>query len=186
MDSYVGPYQSVPYDQFDKYWRQFNRTYLVVYPDAQADSVASILSDQLDDATMWQQALAQAQQEAAQNPDDAFAWFNIGTDDVALGDYPSAAAAYDNARRIGLPWRMTWYQFGWFEAYLHTARYDDVFTLADATIKVAVNIEEMYYYKGLALKARGDIEGARGQFQIALQRNSNFTPAQTALTMLSQ
>ena len=33
MDSYLGPYQAVPYDQFDKYWQQFNRTYLVIYPD---------------------------------------------------------------------------------------------------------------------------------------------------------
>jgi tetratricopeptide (TPR) repeat protein len=181
MDSYMGPYQAVPYDQFDKYWRQFNRTYLVVYPDSEADQVASILGDRLDDATMWNNALARSQQEAAQNPNDPYAWFDLGSDYVGLGDMQNAATAYDHARSLGLPWRMTWYQFGWFEAYVHIGRYEDVIALADATIKVTGDIEEMYYYKGLALKARGDIDNARANFQIALQHNPNFVAAQVAL-----
>ncbi len=181
MDSYLGPYQSVPYDQFDKYWRQFDRTYLAIYPDGQADQVTAILGDQLDDGTMWAGSLAVAQQEAAANPNDPFAWFNIGTSDVALQDWPHAAAAYDHARQLGLPWRMTWYQFGWFEAYLHTGRYDDVLTLADATIKVTPNIEEMFYYKGLALQALGNTDAARSQFELALKYNPNFEPAKQAL-----
>lgn len=184
MDSYLGPYQSVPYDQFDKYWRQFNRTYIVVYTNEYADTVNQLLGDQLDDATMWAGALAAAQQEAAANPDDAFAWFNVGTNYAALDDMTSAAAAYDHARQIGLPWRMTWYQFGWFEAYLGTGRYDDVLALADATLKVTSNIEEMYYYKGLALKALGNLSGARSQLELALQRNANFAPARQALASL--
>ncbi len=183
MDSYLGPYQSVPYDQFDKYWRQFDRTYLVVYPNDKADQVTQLLGDQLDDATMWSGSLAMAQQEAAASPNDPFAWFNLGTSEVALQNWPDAAAAYDHARQLGLPWRMTWYQFGWFEAYLHTSRYNDVLTLADATIKVAVNIEEMYYYKGLALKALGNLDAARSQFELALKYNSNFEPARQALAL---
>jgi tetratricopeptide (TPR) repeat protein len=182
MDSYLGPYQSVPYDQFDKYWRQFNRTYLAIYPDDQAAQVTAILGDQFDDATMWAGALATAQQEAAANPNDPFAWFNLGTSYVALQDWPNAAAAYDHARQLGLPWRMTWYQFGWFDAYLRTGRYNDVLALADATIKVTPNIEEMFYYKGLALQALGNSDAARSQFQLALKYNPNFEPARQALT----
>jgi hypothetical protein len=181
MDSYLGPYQSVPYDQFDKYWRQFNRTYLAIYPDDKAAQVTAILGAQLDDATMWTGSLATAQQEAAANPNDPFAWFNLGTSYVALQDWLNAAAAYDHARQLGLPWRMTWYQFGWFDAYLHTGRYDDVLALADATIKVTPNIEEMFYYKGMALQALGNSDAARSQFQLALKYNLNFEPARQAL-----
>ena len=184
MDSYMGPYQSVPYDQFEKYWRQFDRTYLVVYPETQAEQVAQILGPQLDDATMWAGALATAQQEAAAAPDDAFAWFNLGTDYTALQDWQNAATAYDRARQLGLPWRMTWYQFGWFDAYLNAGRYDDVLALADATLKVTPDIEEMYYYKGLVLKAAGNRDGARSQFELALKYNPNFQPAQVALASL--
>ena len=184
MDSYLGAYQAVPYDELDTYWRQFNRTYVPVYPADQAALVAQLLGDQLDDATMWAGALATAQIEAAAAPDDPFAWFNLGTDDVALNDPARAAAAYDQARQIGLPWRMTWYQFGLFEAYLAVGRYDDVLALADATIKVTPNIEEMYYYKGLALKAQGNLDGARSQLELALKRNPNFEPAKAALAGL--
>ncbi len=181
MDSYMGPYQSVPYDQFEKYWRQFNRTYLVVYPGEKAQTVNALLGSQLDDATMWASALSTAQQEAAAAPNDAFAWFNLGSDYAALQDWQNAAEAYDRARQLGLPWRMTWYQFGWFEAYLNAGRTSDVLALADATIKVTPNIEEMYYYKGLALKALGNPGGARSQFELALKYNPNFQPAQVAL-----
>ncbi len=103
---------------------------------------------------------------------------------MALQDWPNAATAYDRARQLGLPWRMTWYQFGWFDAYLRTGRYDDVLALADATIKVTPNIEEMYYYKGLALKALGNLDGARSQLELALKHNPNFEPAQDALASL--
>jgi hypothetical protein len=181
MDSYLGPYQSVPYDQFDQYWRQFNRTYLVIFPHDKAEQITAIVGHQLDDAAMWAGSLAAAQQEAAANPSDPFAWFNLGTSYVALQDWPNAAAAYDQARQLGLPWRMTWYQFGWFDAYLRTGRYDDVLALADATIKVTPNIEEMFYYKGLALKALGSFEAARSQLELALKYNPNFEPAKQAL-----
>ena len=184
MDSYLGPYQSVPYDQFDHYWRQFNRTYIIVHSSAQTDAVGQILDNQLDDATMWTGALATAQREAAQNPDDPFAWFNLGTSYTALKDWQKAATAYDRARQLGLPWRMTWYQFGWFDAYLNAGRFNDVLALADATIKVTPDIEEMYYYKGLVFKAQGQLDSARSQFELALKHNPNFQAAQQALNSL--
>jgi len=184
MDSYLGPYQAVPYTDLDTYWRQFNRTYLIVYPESHADTVAQVLGDQLDAATMWAGALATAQREAAAAPDDPFAWFNLGADYVALNDLPRAAAAYDQARQIGLPWRMTWYQFGLFDAYLGVGRYADVLALADATLKVTPDIEEMYYYKGLALKAQGNLDGARSQLELALKHNPNFEPAKAVLAGL--
>ncbi len=184
MDSYMGPYQAVPYDQFEKYWRQFNRTYLVFYPDDKAELVTQVLGDQLDDATMLAGALATAQQEAAAQPNDAFAWFNLGSTYAALQDWQNSAMAYDRARQLGLPWRMTWYQFGWFEAYLNAGRYDDVLALADATLKVTSDIEEMFYYKGLVFKAQGNLDAARSQFELALKHNPNFQPAQVALASL--
>ena len=184
MDSYMGPYQAVPYTEFEKYWEQFNRTYLAIYPNEKAADVQTILGSQLDDATMWNASLATAQQEAAAHPDDPFAWFNLGTSYTALQDWSNAATAYDRARQIGLPWRMPWYQFSWFEAYLHAGRYDDVLALADTVIKVTPNIEETYYYKGLALKALGNPDGARSQLELALKRNPNFKPAQDALASL--
>jgi tetratricopeptide (TPR) repeat protein len=184
MDSYLGPNQPVSFDDMDKYWRQFNRTYVVVYRPDQQETLAEIIGAEMDDATMYQNALARTQAELAANDQDAFGWFNLGSNYAALQMFNESVAAYDQARHIGLPWRMTWYQFGWFEAYLATDRTEDVIALAEATLKSNPYSEEMYLYKGLALQKRGDIDAARGQFELALKHNSNFSPAKKALDAL--
>lgn len=177
MDSYLGPNLGVPFDEMDKYWRQFNRTYMVIYKPEQADALARIIGAEMDDPTMYRNALARAQAELATDPNDAFGWFNLGTNYVALGMFDESAKAYDQARRLGLPWRMTWYQFGWFEAYLAVERAGDVIALADATLKSNPYSEEMYFYKGLALEKRGDANAAREQFDQSLKHNPNFDRA---------
>jgi tetratricopeptide (TPR) repeat protein len=183
MDSYLGPNLGVSFDDMDKYWRQFNRTYIVVYRADQQETLAKIIGVDMDDATMYRNALAQAQAEVSANPNDAFGWFNVGTNYSALQMINESVAAYDQARRIGLPWRMTWYQFGWFDAYLVAGRFDDITALADATLKSDPYSEEMYFYKGLVLQKRGDANAARGQFELALKHNPNFARAKQTLGM---
>ena len=119
---------------------------------------------------------ARPRRKSRRSPDDPFAWFNLGTDLTALGRYEEAASAYDQARQLGLPWRMLWYQFGPFRAYYETGRYDEVIALADATLRTAKHIEELYYWKGLAQHARGDCRRPRGSFAGSgtLQFNPNF------------
>ncbi|MGH2591903.1 MAG: tetratricopeptide repeat protein [Anaerolineae bacterium] len=186
MDSYTGPNQAVPYDVLDWYWSHFNRTYLIVYEAEQAETVMQLLGADADPTSNAAAALASAQAEASANPSNPFAWFNVGTNFVALGEYESAAAAYDQARSLGLPWRMTWYQFGIFEAYYHTGRFDDVLALADATLAKTPYIEELWYYRGLVHQARGELDAARDQFNQALHYNPNFTVAAGALATLGQ
>jgi len=186
MDSYTGPNQSVPYDTLDWYWSHFNRTYLIVYTTEQSDTVMQLLGSDADGATNYAGALAAAQAAASANASNAFAWFNAGTNFAALGDYESAAVAYDQARSLGLPWRMTWYQFSIFEAYYRTGRFDDVLALADATLKTTPYIEELWYYRGLVHQARGELDAAREQFNQALHYNPNFTAAANALAALGQ
>jgi hypothetical protein len=186
MDSYTGPNQSVPYDVLDRYWSHFNRTFIIVYRPDQAESVMQLLGADADPAQNLIGALAAAQAEAAANPSNPFAWFNVGSNFAALGEYESASAAYDQARSLGLPWRMTWYQFGIFEAYYRTGRFDDVLALADATLAITPYIEELWYYRGLVRQARGEPDAARGQFRQALLYNPNFTAAADALAALGE
>ncbi len=181
MDSYLGPLQSAPFAETDHYWRQFNRTYIVIYGDDMALTVSQLIGASLDDAVMYQNAMAAAQAELVANPQDAYGWFNVGTNYEAMGMHAEAAAAYDSARQLGLPWRMTWYQFGWFDAYLAAGRYDDVLALANATLKSNSYSEEMYYYRGRAYAAYGDVDSARADYQRALERNPNFAAARQAL-----
>lgn len=174
------------YADFDTYWQQFSRTYIPLYRPEQAALVAEIIGAEMEDAIMWQGALARARADAAATPDNAFAWFNLGTAYNALGDYANAATAFDQALAIGLPWRMLWYQFGPYQAYVENGRYQDVLLLANTTLKDRPYFEESYYYKGLALAALGDRKTARENLNKALAFNPNFTLAAVALAQLGE
>lgn len=181
QDSYTGPDTKLPYRAWDLDWRVFNRTYLVLYSDAQAATVRAIVGDNMDDAAMYTRASQVAQREVDQNNADAYGWFNLGSSLVGLGKYADAARAFDKARYLKLPWRMMWYQFGPYEAYYHTGRYDEVISLADSTLAPSPGLEESLYYRGLAQIALGKKDAARTSFQLALQSNSHYTLAKQAL-----
>jgi tetratricopeptide (TPR) repeat protein len=151
---------------------------------AQEETVASIIGDEMDDMVLWQNALETVQNETATDEGNAFLWFNLGTIYNSLGQYEEAATAFDQARSIGLPWRMLWYQFGPYEAYYKTGRYEEVLLLTDVTLKDRPYFEESYYYKGLALAALGDKEAARENLEKAVEFNPNFTLAAEALATL--
>ena len=176
--------RNLPYAEVEEYWPQFNRSYMVVYQPEQAETVAQIVGQDMDDATMWSRSLTQAQADAAADPENAFYWFNLGTSYNAAGEYEQASTAFDQARAIGLPWRMLWYQFGPYEAYYQAGRYEDVILLADVTLKDRPYFEESYYYKGLALSAIGETAAAAENLEKAATFNPNFALATVALAQL--
>ena len=180
-----GPYRGirVSYDVLDPLWAVFNRTHVVVYPDAMAPVVQAIIGEDMSQSIMWQNSLARFQREIQERPNDPYAWFNLGSTLVAMGQYQQAVTAFDQARAIGLPWRMLWYQFGPFQAYYETGRYDELITLADATIKTSGGqVEELYYWKGLALAAKQDTASARQAWEKALSLKPSYAQAAVALS----
>lgn len=186
QDSYEGPNRAVPFAALDDTWHHFDRTYILLYHDSQAPLIRALVGADMDDGTMFAHALARAQSELEANPKDAFAAFNMGSALVGLQRYDDAAAAYDTARSIKLPWRMLWYQFGAYEAYYQVGRYDELIALTDATQKTVGDLEESYYYKGLALAKLGRADEARQNFELALKYNKNFRLAQIELAKLEQ
>ena len=184
QDSYEGPNLPYTYDHINEFWRNFNRLYLVVYPVEREAELMALLGSDADERQNWVNALEEARAEAVANPEDPFAWFNMGTSFVGLEMYGEAAVAFDQARNVGegLPWRMMWYQFGPFEAYLATGRYQDVIDLARANLDDGGGqyVEETYYYAGLARAAMGETERAISNLDGAISFNPNFTPAREA------
>lgn len=199
LDTFLGPWDSSgrrePYDRVAQYWQQFNYTFLVVYRPAQETAVHAILGPTLlDPLAMWQAAAQQAQTDLAAEADNPFAWFNLGTSLTRLGEltgdllfYENGAIAFDQARQIGLPPRMLWYQFDPYIAYLQIGRLEDVLTLAEVTLanEGGRNVEETYFYQGHALLAQGDVAGATAAYDRALRLNPNFSLAQQALATIN-
>jgi len=178
--------RQVSYQELDNYWRQFNRSYIVLFRPEQEDDVRSIIGSENDDEAMWQAALSNVQQELEDEPDNAFLWFNLGTVYGELEDYENSTLAFDQARALGLPWRMLWYQFGPYESYLQAGRYDDVIVLADVTLLDRPYFEESYFYKGLALEALGQEEEASENLNLAVRFNPNYEAASAYIAELEK
>lgn len=190
QDSFRGPDMTYPQTEVDAYWRHFNRLFVVIYPPARETDLLTLLGEDADPATNAARALETARLEASAAPEDPFAWFNLGTSFALLEQFTEAATAFDQARNTGdgLPWRMLWYQFGPFEAYYQTGRFDDVLALVQYNLATTPEeehaIEETYFYAGLAREALGEPDRAALNFQQALQINPNFRPAVAALNDL--
>jgi tetratricopeptide (TPR) repeat protein len=181
QDSYSGPNVPVGYAELDADWQAFNRMFIVIYPEIDQEAVLSLLGDRADETHSYELALETGRQESIRDPNNAFAWHNLGSSLGYFGEYRSAAAAFDQARAIGLAWRMLWYQTEMYQAYFNVGRYNDVVNLASSTLDRAPNLEESYFWRASAHYALGDVDGAIADFRKALEYNANFEDAKQAL-----
>lgn len=191
FDSFLGVGEgargvSISYSKVDRDWQAFNRTFIVVYEPQREGLLRSVMDSHWSEQTAAEIALNTAREEARREPNNAFAWFNMGTSLVALERYQEAATAFDRAQQLGeLPWRMMWYQFGAFEAFYEVGRYDDVLSLVRINLNNAEEIEETYYWQGRVQEAQGNSAQAASSYRRALAYNRNYREARAALENLS-
>jgi tetratricopeptide (TPR) repeat protein len=186
QDSFHGPDQKVPYKTVEEYWHSFNHVYILVYPPTMEETVKSILGPHWDVNYNRQQALDATQAAVQADPQDAYAWFNLGTNFVYFERYTEAAGAYDQARQLGLPQRMLRYQFGPFFAYFHTRRMDDLQALTDYALQITRNAEEALLWRGWMLYRQGDKPAAIESFRQALVENPYYQDARYAIDFVNQ
>lgn len=188
QDSLRGPDEETPYEGFDTAWRAFNYLYMIIYPPDRESDVMQILGDQADETANYEYGALKAANEieGLSGRDQFFAYFNRGTNLVALQDYGGAANAYDMAYSIypnipeeDRPYRAMWYQTGPYFAYYHSQRYWDVINLATTTLDAMSEpmLEESYYWRARAELALGDRAGAYRDIRLALKYHQGFGPA---------
>ncbi len=180
-DSELGPNRRMLYEELDKNWQSFNRVYIMVYPAEMESVVQNILGEDLDMDANRQHALETAQRESEEDPQNAFAWFNLGSNLTYFERYDEAASAYDTARTIGLPQRMLRYQFGPFISYFHSMRNDDLLTLTKYALEITRTSEEAMLWRGWAFYRRGDKSTALKYFRDALKIHPDYEDAQLAI-----
>ena len=198
QDSYIMPDLPVSYADLESYWRQFNYTFILIYPPEREAEVLALLGPLADETQSYQYAAELASTEIFQlsDRDLFFAWFNRGTNLRQQQDYGGAALAYDEAFKIDAvmayndpehrPWRILWYETGPYWAYYYTGRYYDVLNLANFTIENMSEpaVEESFYWRGLAREALGDLDGAIADFERALKWHPEWDPALSQLRRL--
>lgn len=183
QDPLRGPDKKIAYDELMTDWKPFNYLYMVIYLPQDEEEVKSILGANWDPNQNRQNALAIAQADVSANPDDAFAWFNLGSNLVYFERYNEAAQAYDKAFTIGLPQRMTRYQFSPFFAYFNADRIDYLIELTENTYKPINGYysEEALLWHGYALYRKGDVNGALADWNKALKVHPNYCDAEKAV-----
>lgn len=181
QDSFLGPNMQIPYATLTERWKSFNYVYILVYKPDSRSFIQSLLGDQWDVEMNRKHALELAKRDAEINPNDAFAWFNVGTNLVYFESYTQAAGAYDNARDVGLPQRMLRYQFGPFFAYFHTGRIDDLLSLTEYALERTPNSEEAKLWRGWAMYRQGKKEEEINLFDEALAAPPYYFDATYAL-----
>jgi hypothetical protein len=189
QDSLIMANLPLPYSEIkERWWRDFNYVYLVIYPPERSSEVIDIFGPQADDRFNDRYAALKAENEIPNlhGRDLFFAWYNLGTNQVTLQDYAPAAEAYDKAFSLypkltedDRPYRMLWYQVGPYPAYFYTGRYQDVVNLANTTFAWVGEpvLEETYYWRAMAYLALGDTEKAISDFKKAAKLNPNSTDA---------
>ncbi len=188
QDPLRGPDKKIPYEQLMSDWKPFNYLYMVLYLPQDEAQVQAILGDNWNADQNRQRALEIAQQATASNPNDAFAWFNLGSNLVYFDRYNEAAEAFDRAFTIGLPQRMTRYQFWPFYAYLNADRIDYLLQITENTYK-PINgsySEEALLMHGYGLYRKGDAVGALADWNKALKVHPNYCDAERAINSYIQ
>lgn len=185
QDTYYGPDMAVSYSAIERDWQSFNHVYMVIYLPEQEETVKKVLGDNWDKDKNRENALDQAKLDAELEPENAFHWFNVGSNLVYFERYGEAAAAYDEARRLGLPQRMLRYQFGPFLAYFNALRTEDLMTVSKYAATITPNSEEARLWLGWAHFRSGDRQAAEAEFKRALKENYKYTDAQYALNYLA-
>ena len=175
------------FDDLMKEWQAFNYSYLVVYPTADEQALMKVLGPDSDETTSFQQAADLSSKEIYTTSGMAqiYAWFNRGTNLAYLNDYAGAAEAFHEAFNLFslndatgslLVWRLLWYQTRPYWAFYYTGQYQQVILMANQVISMAPGrvIEESYYWRAMARKALGDVNGAVEDLNQAIQINPNF------------
>ena len=184
QDSFIGPDQEITFQKLDQNWQAFNRVYMIVYRPENLETVRAILGEDWDMDANRQNALKTARFETETDPQNPFAWFNLGSNLVYFERYAEAVEAYDQARSLELPQRMLRYQFGPFLAYFHTGQDEDLLSLTEYALTVTPNSEEALLWRGWALYRAGRYSEAMNSFQEALKYNPGYEDAQYAINYL--
>jgi hypothetical protein len=181
QDPYRGPDRSIPYDQLVSEWKPFNYLYMVIYLPEEESELQRILGSNWDPDLNRQNSLTASEAATAEDPTDAFAWFNLGSTLLYFERYQEANTAYDTAREIGLPQRMFRYHYGPFLANFHAHRTDDLLALTDYALQRTDMSEETWLWHGWALARQGDTNGAVENWRRALSIHPGYEDALYAL-----
>jgi hypothetical protein len=183
-DAYYGQDIKLLTATLESLWNPFNHFYMPVYRADREFAVRAILGEDWDQAAMYRRARAAAEAVLKARPNDAYASFNLGDDNLALGDAAAAVKNYEEAMRLGLPARMFWYHPEPFVAYNRAGQYQRVLDLSAPLLVRITGLAQIYEQRGHAYVSLGKPDLAAAEYRLALRYDPALTGARTALAKL--
>ena len=178
-DSYMGVNIIYKYDEFEYgQWKPFNREYLPLFTADKEELIKAIVGEDWDEEKMYQKAIEQNKFDVKKNPNDMYAWFNLGTSYFALGQYQEAKDAFEKSKNLGWPRRMLWYQIQPITTYNKLGEYQKALELAQIGLASNDSFAELHLEKAYAYKGLGEEELAKEDAQKALFYSPNLNAAQ--------
>ncbi|MEY3151209.1 MAG: hypothetical protein RLY92_1436, partial [Chloroflexota bacterium] len=186
QDTFQGPELPVTDAQLLKIWRPFNYAYLVVLPAARHAELLALLGAEADTEIAYSRAAQRALKEIRQTDGTAQAmtYYNLGINLHAVGDIKGARSSFDQARTLGIPYRMLWYQPEIYAVYFEAQEFNEVIQLANFALATNQSSEEAFFWRGRANEALANQKDAIRDYAAAAELNANYEPPRTALTRL--
>ena len=180
-DSLQGHNLLYSYALFLRLWKMFDYEYLILVPPEKEHIAQSILGQNLDEKTAWNNAVERSKKEVASSSDDIYARFNLAIELYHTGDFKGAVSEFEKVESK-LPFRTLWYQIEPIQAYYELGNYQKAFTMTDQIFNNQNKaFSELYIIRGEIYKKQGNKEAAKSEFEKAVYYNKNLKSAQEAL-----
>lgn len=184
-DSYINVNITYKYEEFAKtQWQAFSLEYMPVYLPEKEPVLQAIVGDDWQESVMYQHAVTANEGEVGKNPNNMYAWFNLGTSYFGLGDYQAAKAAFEKSRSLGWPRRMLWYQIQPVKTYNQLGEYQKALELAKLGLAGNNAFAELHLESAMAYKGMGNLNLARNEAEKSLYFSPGYPEAREFISTL--
>ncbi len=152
-----------------------------VYKREDESLVKAIIGNNWNENKMYQNSVLRNQKDVDANPNDMYAWFNLGTSYYGLGEYQKAKEAFEKSQALGWPHRMLWYQIQPVQTYNKLGEYQKAIDTANLGLWFNDNFAEMHFEKAVAYKGLGSILESKKEAQKTLELDPSFVLAKNLL-----
>lgn len=182
-DSYLGRNLVWSYEYFRGLWDQRGYSYTLIHPKKDQALVNAITERYQDDEeTRRRDGLIRVQKFVDSEPNNPWAWLQLGQTLYRRDRYQEALKAWNRANELGLPEKALWYAPWPAQLMNEVGRYAEARELASTVLANNPGSSEMYYERARAAQEMGDMRAARED----LERAVSFAPYHPKFRMASE
>ena len=175
-DTLDGPNYALTYADFDFLWGVYNRPLILITPPSPAEAAAPARANS-PAAPAPPHHVDRAPASPPPAPDslnitparaEALSLFAEGMARSDKGEHAEAAAIFERAAELGLPWRIWWYFPRGLASYAAAGMNERLLAVIRAALTPYPYSEELHYWAARAQDSAGDIQGAAASLATSL------------------